>query len=509
MNLQTILPRQVRYRPDHLAVGFDDQRFTYREFNQRVNRMANALLDLGVKKGDNVATVLPNSLALLELYWAAAKIGFVIVPLSPLLRDEGLVSLLNDADAAVVITNHSFVAIIDPLRDRLPQVKLVAVIDRAAGNSFFLPDILKNADDAEPPAVKIEPDDPYNIFYSSGTTGLPKGIIHTHRIRANYATLFALSYRMRPESKMLHVGSIIFNGAFLTMIQSFFLGASFQFTGRFDAAETIEIIAREQITHIKMVPSQIVAILNAPNFAPEKLTSLEMLGSVGAPLHRAYKERIAADLPGRFYELYGLTEGFMTILDPADFTRKIDSVGIPDAVTEIKVIDEAGRELPPHEVGEIIGRGPLLTPGYYKRPDLTAQAIQDGWLYSGDLGYLDEDGYLYLVDRQKDMIISGGVNVYPRDIEEIVVQHSAVREAAVFGVPSEKWGETPLAAVLLQPGVSISADELQAWVNDRVSARFQKLSAVVFYDDFPRSAAGKTLKRIMREPFWSGQENKI
>lgn len=288
-----------------------------------------------------------------------------------------------------------------------------------------------------------------------------------------------------------------------------FLGAPFILTPQFDPMTLIELIAREKVTHIKMVPSQIIALLHAPNFSPEKLASLEMLGSVGAPLHLEHKQELARLLPGRFYELYGLTEGFMTILDKLDFAAKPDSVGTPPPFMEMRIERADGTLCDPHEVGEIVGRGPMTMPGYYKRPDLTAQAIRNGWLHSGDLGYLDEKGYLYLVDRQKDMIISGGVNVYPRDIEEIVVQHTAVREAAVFGVPDARWGETPMAAVILHEAGSLSEADLLTWVNERVEARFQKLSGVIFMAEFPRSTAGKTLKRLMREPYWADQENKI
>jgi acyl-CoA synthetase (AMP-forming)/AMP-acid ligase II len=226
-----------------------------------------------------------------------------------------------------------------------------------------------------------------------------------------------------------------------------------------------------------------------------------MLQSVGAPLHLEYKHRLNAALPGRFYELYGLTEGFMTVLDRADAVRKAGSVGVPIGFYEMRIMDEAGRDVPAGEVGEICGRGPLMMEGYYKRPDLTAKAIVDGWLHSGDLGYVDEEGYLYLVDRKKDMIISGGVNVYPRDIEEVAIQHAAVLEVAVFGVADPRWGETPVAAVVLHADRPIGAVELAEWINARVGAKFQRVSDVMIVAEFPRNVAGKTLKRVLQEQY--------
>jgi acyl-CoA synthetase (AMP-forming)/AMP-acid ligase II len=213
-------------------------------------------------------------------------------------------------------------------------------------------------------------------------------------------------------------------------------------------------------------------------------------------------------LPGRFYELYGLTEGFVTVLDKNDYAAKPESVGVPPPFFEMKILDESDREVPVGEVGEICGNGPILMPGYYKRPDLTEEAVKDGWLHSGDMGYVDDDGFLYLVDRKKDMIISGGVNVYPRDIEEIVVQHPAIQEAAVFGIAHDKWGETPLAAVVLHPPGKITPEELRHWINERVAAKFQRVHDVVVMDEFPRNVAGKTLKRVMREDYWKGREIK-
>jgi acyl-CoA synthetase (AMP-forming)/AMP-acid ligase II len=258
-----------------------------------------------------------------------------------------------------------------------------------------------------------------------------------------------------------------------------------------------------------LVPSQIVALLSAPNFDPGKLQSLRVILSLGAPLQKAHKDRLNSVLPGRFCELYGLTEGFLTMLERADAVRKAGSVGVPLPFYEMRIVDEAGRECPTGTVGEIIGRGPITMAGYVNRPDLTSETLRDGWVYSGDMGYVDEDGYLYLVDRKKDMIDSGGVKVYPKDIEEVAAAHPAIREVAVFGIPHDKWGETPIAAVVLRPGASVSAAELRDWINARVPARYQRVDRVVIMDDFPRNAAGKTLKREMRRPYWDGREQKI
>lgn len=511
MNIGTLLGRHARYRPHHLAVVFEDQRFSYAEFDWRVNRLGNALLALGVGKGDKVATILPNCLEMLELYWAVAKIGAVVVPLSPMLRGRGLVRLINDSDAMLVITDAAFRDILAPLRPELNDVAAdhYVLTDADVDGYRLYHALTAAAPESDPYDASVTAADPYNIIYSSGTTGLPKGIVHTHGIRMAYCTSFATGYRITPESVILHTGSLVFNGAFLTLMPAFFLGATYVLHRQFDPAAFVATVAREKVTHVKLVPSQIVALLHTPGFDEANLGSLEMIGSVGAPLHREHKEELNRRLPGRFYELYGLTEGFVTILDKTDYPQKPDSVGTPPPFFEMKIMDVDGAEVPPGEIGEIVGRGPIMMPGYYKRPDLTAKAIVDGWLHSGDLGYVDEDGFLYLVDRQKDLIISGGVNVYPRDIEEIVVQHPAVREAAVFGVPDEKWGETPVAAVILnEPGAAAPA-EIRDWVNERVEARYQKLADVIVKEEFPRSVAGKTLKRVMREPYWEEREQKI
>lgn len=504
MNIGSLFTRHARYRPDHLAFVFEKDRLTWSELNRSINRLSNALSMLGIQKGDKVATILPNCTELFETYWAAAKIGAVVVPFSTMLLEGAMKSLLQDADAVLLITNSKFVDSINAIRADLPAITddRYLLTDSSDTPGFQDYHALKAAaDDSEPAGIRIDPDDPFNIMYSSGTTGLPKGIVHTHRIRGAYGTSFAAAYRMTPESVTMHAGAIVFNGAFVDLMPTVFVGATYILLGQFDPVSYIETIEQEQVTHVMMVPSQIIALLNAPNFSPAALQSLEMILSLGAPLLREHKEELNRLLPGRFYELYGLTEGFVTVLDKLDYANKPDSVGVPPPFFDMRIVDESGNDLPAGEVGEICGRGPILMPGYYKRPDLTAEAIKDGWLYSGDMGYVDEDGFLYLVDRKKDMIISGGVNVYPRDIEEVVARHPSVQEVAVFGIPHPKWGEAPLAAVILQQPADITAEELRDWINTHVSAKFQRVQDVFVMADFPRNVAGKTLKRVMREKY--------
>jgi long-chain acyl-CoA synthetase len=508
--LGKLVERHARYRPRHTALiapcGSRDVRLNWRDLDAYVNRYAQMLAALGVARGDRVASVLANSLELVTLYYACAKLGAAAVPLSTLLNASGLATLLADAAPRVVVASAAQRAVLDAVRRQAQDDVVWLLVDASAedeSDGYRCFASLHAASSTQAPAADVRADDLLTLMYTSGTTGLPKGIPHTHFIRAMYATTMANAWRMQPSSVVLHSGAIVFNGAMTTLLPALMLGATYVVHRQFDPERFMATVESERVTHTMLVPSQIIAILDAPTFDPARLTSLEMMLSLGAPLHVEYKERLDRVLPERFYELYGLTEGFITVLDRDAARRKAGSVGVPPPFYELRILDPDGNELPVGEVGEIVGRGPITMPGYYHRDDLTAATLRDGWLRTGDLGYVDDEGYRYLVDRMKDMIDSGGVKIYPRDIEEVAARHPAIREVAVFGVPHDKWGETPVAAVILKAGKVESPESLCDWINGQVAARYQRLDRVVLLDDFPRNAAGKTLKRELRAPFWT------
>nr|MDO8097862.1 AMP-binding protein [Candidatus Njordarchaeota archaeon] len=403
INIGMLLRRHAHYRPHHTAIVFQEKRLNYLELNREVNRLANAILDVGIKKGDKIAIILPNCLELLEIYWAAAKIGAVVVPLRPTFLPKELKSVLEDSDSKVIITNSALTKTVGEVRPELTGItdeRFIAIDSSTIPGYTDYRTMKAKATDLEPEDIGINENDPFNIIYVSRTTGSPRGIVHTHYTRLMYGLISSSIFRMTPESIILHSGSIVFDVAFVPLMSALCLGATLILHPQFNPEAFIETVDQEKVTHAVLVSPEIADILHSPRFAAERLDSLEMICAIGTPPLKEHKELIKR-LPDRFYELYHLPEGFLTVLDKYDSSRKPNSVGVPGSLHQVRIVDNSGNDVRLGEVGEIIGRGPTLMPGYYKRTDLTEQTIKNGWLYSSDRGYVDEDGFLYLVDREK------------------------------------------------------------------------------------------------------------
>ena len=502
-----ILSTHGTFKPEREAVVCGAQRRLWGDFNRNTNRVANALLAQGVTQGQRVAVMMGNSVEMLEIMFGVVKAGACVVPLSGLLTGEQLAGLIDNSEAVAAFATPEFIDKVDPHLPRLTTLRAdarVAVHGEAPGWQSYA----HWCEDApsDTPCVNYRPDDAFNIIYSSGTTGLPKGIVQTHRARTHWAVSNSIEMGFTDQSRALTTTALYSNGTWLMMLPVLFAGGTCVVMPSFDAAHFLQTLQDERITHTFLVPAQFIAVLQQDIHA-YRADDLRVMLCAGSPLRRETKREVVAAFGDKLIELYGYSEGFATMLKPGAPEDKFHTVGTPVLGFELRILDDAGRVLPRGEPGEIAGYGPGMMAGYH-RNDAATQALiwRDergrSFIRSGDVGYLDADGYLVLVDRKKDMIISGGFNVFPSDLEEVVGQHPDVLDVTVIGVPHARWGETPLALVIAQPGVNLDVDAVKTWCNERL-AKHQRLSAVELRTDFPRNALGKVLKRILREPYWA------
>lgn len=504
-SLSDLLRSNATFYPDRLGVGCGETRLTWSALDRRVSQVANGLIAGGLHRGDKVAVLTTNSAEMVEILLGANRAGCVVVPLSLLAPAAALGRMLADSGAGALFTSQGFDQVVGPELGALPELRgrLFTVGFEAPGWSAYGP--WRDRQLETPPTVRVEVADECLIIYSSGTTGTPKGIVHTHYNRANFALGLGLEYRFTTESVTLITTPLYSNGTWILFLPALLVHSPLIIMPKFDPGEFLRLVAKERITHTLMVPPQYQAVLEHPDLPKTDLSSLRLLSSVGSTLRSDLKRRVMAEMAPVLLELYGLTEGANTILRPEDVLRKADSVGTPGLGSDIRIIDDAGNELPRGQIGEIIGWGAGLMKGYHNRPDATAEAIwtaEDGrtYLKTGDIGKLDEDGFLYIVDRKKDMILSGAFNVYPRDIEEVAVQHPDVADVTVIGVPDPRWDEVPLALVIPKPGTAPDTDQIKAWINERVG-KHQRVVGVRLRDSFPRNALGKVLKKELRTEY--------
>lgn len=501
MSVVETIALHAQSRPNDAAFADGERVLRWREFNAEVNRLANGLLAFGVRKSDRVAVLAANSLWAYTVIFGVMRTGAVVCPLSPLLTPQLVGSLAEDCGAKLLLVERPYRELALDCRRLHPDLKLIFESDEPAEASYR--QLIADAPPTDP-SIELSADDRCNVIYSSGTTGRPKGIVHTHGARVGFATQLGLGLRFHALCRTLLSTSPSSNGTWMMMLPTVMLGGTTVVMGGFSAAGLLGAIRQHKPTHAFIVPTQARAVLEDPAHRGVDFLCFECIVTAGAPMPEPLKSRVRALTGEKLFELWGFTESVGTIISPPEMAARPESVGRPWLGAELRIIDEQGRDISGRGTGEIVGRTISMMEGYLNRPDANEEIIwrdERGRVFfrTGDIGHLDADGYLTLRGRAKDMIISGGQNVFPVDIEAVLLRHDAVQDAAVVGVEDAKWGERPIAFVIARPGHPVDAQALKEWANQRLAA-FQRLSDVVVRSqDFPRNTLGKVLKNELKK----------
>jgi O-succinylbenzoate-CoA ligase len=481
------------------------RRFTYAELSARCNRLANALVDSGLAKGDRVATLLMNGHEFVEVFFGTAKVGGVVVGLNFRLVADELSFILTDSGSETLVFGSQFADLATELHARGAQGtkvrRWIHVGDAADRPDFAIgyEDMLANAT-ADEPEIGAADDDLLFIMYTSGTTGLPKGVMQSHNTTLWSSVTALITADVRWDDRYLICLPLFHVGALNPLISSFHKGGTVVMMSQFDPVRIWEIFAEERINVTLAVPAMLNFMLQTFDSEKHDISSLRWVMSGAAPVPVPLIEKYAA-MGIEIHQVYGLTEscGPACLISPEDALERAGSTGKAFFHTDVKVVDPDGHEVAGGQTGEVLVRGPHLMLGYWNRPEATAETIVDGWLHTGDIAEIDTDGYIYIQDRIKDMIISGGENVYPAEIENVLAGHAGISEVAVIGIPSAKWGESPLAVVVKQDE-ALTADEVLRHCEGKL-APFKLPRHVEFIEVIPRNPTGKVLKRVLREQF--------
>ncbi|QTA90713.1 class I adenylate-forming enzyme family protein [Desulfonema magnum] len=513
MNLGQTLKVNAKKFPNTVALKDREKSFTYPEVNKRVNKLAHSLLSLGLKKGDKVAVLMENSIEIVEIYLATAKTGIVIVPINFRLVGAEIEFIVNDSDAKAFIVHDMFADTVDPVKPNLTNVgsdKYVVVGEKKEGYKPY-EDFIADASETEPEAV-VEPKDTWILIYTSGTTGRPKGVVRSHESHIAFYFINAIDFGFRPDHTCMNVMPLChINSTYFTFIFLYIGGSVYIHPAQsFRADEILEIIEREKINFISLIPTHYNLILNVSEEAKKRdVSSIKKLLCSSAPVRKSMKLAIMEFFPGvELYEGYGSTEaGIVTVLKPEDQLRKLGSIGCESLGTDfVKILDEEGNEVPAGEVGELYSRGPMLFDEYYKMPEKTASSFVGEWFSAGDMARQDEEGFYQIVDRKDNMIITGGENVHPSEIEEIIGSYPDVFDVAVIGLPDEKWGERVAAVVIPKEEAEGQLDEqtIKERCKDKMAGyKRPKDVMLIKPDEMPRTPTGKILHRILRERYSS------
>ena len=505
MNIAQFLTCAASRHPTREAIVFEERRLTYLELNSRVNALALALLDLGLRKGDKVATLLRNSNQIVEVFLAAVKMGGVLTPLNFRLQKAETVRLVNHSDATTFVFSDEFLPLVDSLRDKLDNVENFILVGDGE-----LPDARRYEQliDAYPPKepdVDVQEEDACQLLYTSGTTGKPRGVILTHKNVLWNVIQTMLAREDVPDDSCLIIGPLYHTAALNNHFSiRLALAGTSVIVKQFDPFEMMTLVENEQINVISGSPTVFNVLLQLPELARFNTKSVTKITAGSAILPTETKKKLFEIFPNAhgIYDVYGCTEASptITVLNASDSLRKHACVGKPVLAIDARLVDDDGNDLARGQVGEVVARGPTIMKGYYKDPEATQQAIRNGWLHKGDLARMDDEGFFYIVDRKKDVVISGGENVYPSEVEEVLFAHPKIAAAAVIGVPDEVWGETVRAIVVVVDGQHLSEPDVIDFCREFL-AKYKCPKSVRFVPSLPTNPSGKVLKTELRKRY--------
>lgn len=511
MELGSITSRAARYWPNRTALIDARQRISFAQLEQRANQLAHALSSDGLAKGDRVAVQAWNRIELVEAEVACYKGGYIKVPVNARLSPDETLHLLRDSEAAVLIADGEHAQAVLARRAEVPSLRLVVDMDTEyAGWIAAYP--------ATAIQIPTQPDDVAVLHYTSGSSGVLKAAMQTFGNRLAMLRKFLMSpmRRAMPDDVQAHVGPVT-HASGMNLMYLAYCGAASLLLGRFDEAELLKAIEQERVTRLFMVPTMINRMVHHPDIAKYDLSSLRLVLYGAAPMAPALVEKAIATFGPIMVQGYGAgeTNSMVTLLTEQDHVdalasnpRRLASCGRCYVETEVRVVTDAGQDVGPGEVGEIIVRGDDVMVGYWRAPELTAEAVIDGYYRTGDLAMVDDEGYIYIVDRKKEMIICGGFNIYPAEIEQILFAHPDIYEAAAVGIPDEEWGEQIKAVVVLKPERTASAEDILAFCAKSLPG-FKRPRSVDFAQELPKNPNGKIVRRLVREPYWAGKERRV
>lgn len=517
MNAVELIKRGALYYPNHTAVIFKGEKISFQQVYKNSNRLANALLSLGLQKGDRVAFLLSNSLQSVEIDFALLIAGLVRVPLNTRLSLEEHLHMIKETDSKVILYTEEFQDRIHELNNFPHAVKHYCQMNGTTSQSWMTPmeEYSKGFTDDEP-TFRLLDSDLATIQYTSGTTGKLKAAVHTQETWTAICNNILTSIDIQERDIMLHAAPLTHASGTL-ILPHWIKGATNSILPGFNPTEYLQEIHNGRPTTLNLVPTMIIMLLSHPDVENYSFESVRNIIYGASQMPREALKRGLQLWGPKFVQYYGQTEAplILSLLtnedhlgDDPSVENRLMSCGRPVPTASIKILDEEGKELPTGEIGEITVKSSQNMIGYWKEPQLTAETIKNGWIHTRDMGFLDENGILTLVDRKSDMIITGGFNVYPREVEEVLYQHPAVMAAAVVGVPDAKWVETIKAFVVLRPNQTASAEEIIEFCKDKL-ASYKKPTSVEFVEDLPKSAVGKVVRRVLREPYWKEKESRV